>query len=79
MHRVGQNHIYIRCIYGLFGRGIIKYTVIYGAYIRFWTTLRMHKQRMTTGAMRCTRRNVQNDHSSNEMCAQNCMFAVGVV
>jgi len=33
--------IYIRCIYGFFGRGIIKYTVMYGAYIRFWTTLYM--------------------------------------
>ena len=26
--------IYIRCIYGIFGREIIKYTVIYGVYIR---------------------------------------------
>ena len=24
--------IYIWCIYGIFGRGITKYTVIYGAY-----------------------------------------------
>ena len=24
--RVGQSHIYIRCIYGIFGRDIIKYT-----------------------------------------------------
>jgi hypothetical protein len=31
--------IYIRCIYGIFGREIIKYTVIYGVYIRFWPTL----------------------------------------
>ena len=31
--------IYIRCIYGIFGRIITKYTVIYGAYIRFWPTL----------------------------------------
>jgi len=37
--RVGQNHIYIRCIYGIFGREITKYTVIYGVYIRFWPTL----------------------------------------
>jgi len=37
--RVGQNHIYIRCIYGIFGRGITKYTIIYGAYIQFWPTL----------------------------------------
>ena len=31
--------IYIRCIYGIFGREITKCTVIYGAYIRFWPTL----------------------------------------
>ena len=31
--------IYIRCIYGLFGRNITKYTVIYGVYIQFWPTL----------------------------------------
>jgi len=33
--------IYIRCIYGIFGREITKYTVVYGAYIRFWPTLHM--------------------------------------
>jgi len=26
-------------IYGIFGRETTKYTVIYGAYIRFWPTL----------------------------------------
>jgi hypothetical protein len=31
--------IYVRCIYGIFGRKITNYTVIYGAYIRFWSTL----------------------------------------
>jgi len=31
--------IYIRYIYGIFGKEIIKYTVIYGVYIRFWPTL----------------------------------------
>jgi len=31
--------IYIRFIYGIFGREIIKYTV-YGMYIRFWPTLK---------------------------------------
>jgi len=41
MCRVGQSHIYIRCIYGIFGREITKYTVIYGVYIRFWPTLGM--------------------------------------
>ena len=42
MCRVGQIHIYsvcIRCIYGIFGREVIKYMVIYGVYIRFWPTL----------------------------------------
>ena len=36
-------HIYIRCMYGNFGREIIKYTVMYGAYARFWPTLSMGK------------------------------------
>jgi hypothetical protein len=31
--------IYIRFIYGIFGRKITVYTVIYGAYIRFWPTV----------------------------------------
>jgi hypothetical protein len=28
--------IYIRCIYGNFGREITEYTVMYGVYVRFW-------------------------------------------
>jgi hypothetical protein len=28
--------IYIRCVYGIFGREITIFTVIYGVYIRFW-------------------------------------------
>ena len=35
--------IYIRCIYGIFGRKTTKYTVIYGVYIRLWPTLYMSK------------------------------------
>ena len=31
--------MYIRCIYGIFGRKITKYTVIYGVYIQIWPTL----------------------------------------
>jgi len=31
--------IFIRCIYGIFGREITKYTVIYSVYIGFWPTL----------------------------------------
>jgi hypothetical protein len=46
MARVGQNHIYTVYIYGIFGREIIKYTIIYGVYIRFWPTLHMaHESR----------------------------------
>ena len=30
---------YIHCIYGIFGRGITRHTVIYGAYTQFWPTL----------------------------------------
>jgi hypothetical protein len=41
MHRVDQT-IYIRCLYGIFGREITKYTVIYGVYVRFWPALQMH-------------------------------------
>ena len=37
--RVGQNHIYIRCTYGIFGLEITKYTVYIHVYIRFWPTL----------------------------------------
>jgi len=42
-HRVDHNSFYMRCIYGIFGRKITKYiliyTVIYGVYIRFWPNL----------------------------------------
>jgi hypothetical protein len=34
-----EPYIYIRCIYGVVGRAITEYTVIYGVYIRFWPTL----------------------------------------
>jgi len=37
--RVCQYHIYIRCMYGNYGREITKYTVIHGAYVRFWPAL----------------------------------------
>jgi hypothetical protein len=32
MSRVGQNLIYMRCMYFIFGRDITKYTVICGAF-----------------------------------------------
>jgi len=41
--RVGQSHIYIRCIYNIFGREVTKYTVIYGAYTRFWPALHIDR------------------------------------
>ena len=31
--------IHVQCIHGAFGREITKYTVTYGADIRFWPTL----------------------------------------
>jgi hypothetical protein len=37
-------YIYIRCKYGIFGREITKYTVIYGVYVQFWPTLAVIKQ-----------------------------------
>jgi len=36
-------YIYIRFIYGIFGREITKYTAIYGVHIRFWPTLQHHE------------------------------------
>jgi len=45
--------IYIRCVYGIFGREITIYTVIYGVYIRFWPTLCMWL-RLTLPAYRFT-------------------------
>jgi hypothetical protein len=45
-HNVGlglAKTINIRCIYGIFGGEITKYTVMYGVYIRSWLTLsRIH-------------------------------------
>ena len=37
-----DGHIHIWCTYGMFGREITKYTVIYGLQIRFWPTLGTH-------------------------------------
>ena len=38
-------------IYGIFGREITKYTVIYGAYIRFWPTL--NNSHVLAGCIAC--------------------------
>ena len=40
--------LYIRLIYGIFGREITKYTVIYGVYIRFWPTLHILWKRVSS-------------------------------
>jgi hypothetical protein len=40
--------MYIRCIHGIFGREITNYTVIYGAYIRFWPTLLICNNHIST-------------------------------
>ena len=45
MRKVGQNHMYIQCMHGIFGREITKYTVIYSAYIRSWPTLLTREKR----------------------------------
>jgi hypothetical protein len=34
-----EPYIYIRCIYGIIGREITKYTVVYGVNLQFWPTL----------------------------------------
>jgi len=39
LDRVCQNHTFLRCMYGIFGRENTKYTVIYGVHLRFWPTL----------------------------------------
>jgi len=36
-------------MYGIFGRKITKYTVIYGVYIQFWPTLHTALLRMPEG------------------------------
>jgi len=43
--------IYIRYINGIFGREIIKYTVIYGVYIRSWPTLVMRRSWLKQAAV----------------------------
>lgn len=39
MTMVGQNYIWIWCVYGYFSRETIKYTFKYGAFRRFWPTV----------------------------------------
>ena len=42
--RVGQNRIYIRCMYSIFGMEITMYWVIYGVYFWSWPTLHIYRQ-----------------------------------
>jgi len=65
MYRVGQNHIYIRCVYGNFGREITKYTVIYGVYIWFWPTLNMYQSTLVLH-----KRN--RIYTSKKLCINTC-------
>ena len=39
----GVGTIYIQYIFSILGREITDYTVIYGAYIRLWPTLYIHR------------------------------------
>jgi len=48
-------------MYGIFGRDITKYTVIYGVYIRFWPTLDI-------GGRKCDRRKEHNSRVSHWLC-----------
>jgi len=57
--------VYIRCIYGSFGREITKHTVIYGVYIRFWPTLSIPRERTVKVKCACVE------------CIENaCMFVL---
>jgi hypothetical protein len=51
---------YTQCIYGMFGREITKYMVIYSAYIRFLTTLATQLSATTTRAVQL---HLQKGHS----------------
>jgi hypothetical protein len=43
-YRVLARTIHLWCIYGVFGREIIKHAVIYGVCIRFWPTLHIQEE-----------------------------------
>jgi len=68
--------IYIRCVYGIVGREITKYTVIYGAYIRFWPTLQINLQFAWIKEFACGRE-LRNLHvGARTLCMQTCAQAV---
>ena len=58
--------IYIRCIYGTFGREITQYTVIYGVYKRFWPTLAVCHQ---PSALIITNTLSSQTRSSSQTCS----------
>ena len=39
IYMVLANPIYIRCLYGVLGKEITKYTVTFGVHVRLWPTL----------------------------------------
>jgi len=63
--------IYIRCIYGVFGREITKYTVIYGVHIRFWPTLQMRCAVLKTAENRSS-----CNHHAERGAALFCCFVI---
>jgi len=44
--RVGQNPIYIQCVYGIFDREVTKYTITYGTYDWFMRTQHFKSYKM---------------------------------
>jgi len=71
--RVAINTVHIRCIYGMctdpiydiFGRKIIKYTAIYGVYIRFWPTLTISKGLHAVATPRSKSKNARRPHADS--------------
>ena len=51
--RVGHNHTFIsiQCTYGIFSREITMDTVIYGANIRLWPTLKYNRIHILQGGV----------------------------
>ena len=55
--------VYIRCIYGIFGREITIHTVMYGMYIRFWPTLLI-----ITSAVPCFNLDLGHSTDTSTLC-----------
>ena len=69
--------IYLRCIYGIFGREIFKFiifeNVIYGVYIRFWPTLVLSQ--FKTAACLCTSEHVASGFRVCAFAQRSCLRA----